>query len=72
MAKYKSKYLALSFYVNEDRKQFSAGTFETDDSDTIAVLDGISDAQRVDEPKATKPTEAKPASKAPARKTSAK
>ena len=72
MAKYKSKYLALSFYVSEERKQFSAGVYETDDAATIAVLDGISDAQRVNEPKETKSTEAKPATKAPARKTSAK
>lgn len=57
MAKYTSKYPSLGFYVNGELKQFSNGSYVTDDKDVVAVLDGIIDAVKVDEPK----TEAKPA-----------
>ncbi len=66
MAKYKSKYPKLGFYVGESLKYFSGGVYETDDKDEIAVLDGIVDAVKVEQPT----TEAKPvAPKAPAKRT---
>ena len=67
MAKYESKYLTLGFYVDNALKRFSAGVYETNDKDEIAVLDGLVDAVKVEEPK----TEAKPATKAPAKTTKA-
>ena len=70
MAKYKSHYQSLSFYVNGERKQFIAGAFEATDADTVKVLDGLSDAIKVaeDKPKA----EEKPAKSKSAHKPSAK
>ena len=73
MAVYKSKYRELTFYVDGELYAFSSGSFSTDDEKVIAVLDRLSDAKRVDEPKAieTKPEESE--AKAPAkRKTSGK
>ena len=74
MAKYTSQYPALGFYVNDELKRFNNGQYATDDKDEIAVLDGLTDVKKVDEPQATKPEAEKPApAKAPAtRKASAK
>ncbi|WP_096436501.1 hypothetical protein [Alteribacter populi] len=58
MAKFKSRYSELAFYVGDERKQFVAGVFKTEDARTIKALDSLSDATRVDEPK---PEPAKPA-----------
>ena len=61
MAKYKSQYLELGFYVNGDRKQFSGGNYATEDKSEIEVLDKLSDAVKIEEAKpASKP---KPAPK---------
>ncbi len=68
MAEFKSQYKSLGFYVNNDFHKFIDGRYVTEDEETINVLDSITDAQRVDEPK----PEAKPATKAPARKSSTK
>lgn len=74
MAEFKSQYAGMGFYVNGEFKKFTDGRFVTEDEATIEALSNISDAQRVDEPKAEetpKPTKvAKP--KAPAKKTSEK
>jgi hypothetical protein len=59
MAKYKSQYLELGFYVKGERKQFSGGKYATEDKSEIEVLDNLSDAVKVEE---TQP-EAKPAPK---------
>lgn len=48
MAVFQSKYRELSFYVNGAEYKFASGTFATDDSEVIAVLEQITDAQRVD------------------------
>lgn len=48
MAVFQSKYRELSFYVNGAEYKFASGTFATDDSEAIAVLEQITDAQRVD------------------------
>jgi len=73
MAKYKSRYKALGFYVNGDLKRFNNGLYVTDDKDTMTVLDSITDAIQVNEPKTTvtKPdiSEAKTTPKAPAKRT---
>lgn len=69
MAKYKSKYPKLGFYVGESLKHFSGGIYETDDKDEIAVLDTIIDANRIDEQQTETKSEAKPAPKAPAKRT---
>lgn len=49
MAKYKSRFAALGFYVNGRLKRFSDGVYATEDADEIAVLDRLADAVRVDE-----------------------
>jgi hypothetical protein len=56
MAKYKSQYLELGFYVKGERKQFSGGKYATEDKSEIEVLDNLSDAVKVEEAKpAVKP-----------------
>jgi len=60
MAKFTSRYRELTFYVDNERKQFANGVYETDDKQTIEALESLKDVQKVaDEPKATK-AEAKP------------
>lgn len=50
MAVYESpRYKSLGFYVNGDFRRFGGGIYRTEDPEEIAVLDGISDAVRVDE-----------------------
>lgn len=66
MAKYESRYKSLGFYVNSELKRFNNGTYVTEDSDEIAVLDATIDAKRVDK---AETTEAKLAPKAPAKRT---
>lgn len=51
MAVFQSKYRELSFYVNGEKHSFSNGSFSTDNVEIIAVLDTLTDAVRVDEPK---------------------
>lgn len=51
MAKYKSQYLELGFYVDGERKQFSGGKYATEDKSEIEVLDKLSDAVEVEEEK---------------------
>jgi hypothetical protein len=51
MAKYKSQYLELGFYVNGERKQFSGGKYATEDKSEIEVLDNLSDAIKLEEAK---------------------
>lgn len=73
MAKYKSHFLSLSFYVNGEQKQFIAGSFESVDAETTKVLDNLADVVRVDEPKVVEPkAEEKPAKAKSANKPSAK
>jgi hypothetical protein len=61
MAKYKSQYPELGFYVAGERKQFSGGNYATEDKSEIELLDKLSDAVKVEEAKpAPKP---KPATK---------
>ncbi|MDH5159826.1 hypothetical protein [Heyndrickxia oleronia] len=67
MAVYKSKYRELKFYVDGELHAFSSGSFSTNDAKVIAVLDGLTDAKRVDEPKTE---EVAPKPKAPAKKKS--
>ena len=69
MAKYTSHYPALMFYVEGKLKRFASGEYVTDDKDEIAVLDALTDAKRVDEPKTQTQTEAKAPTKAPAKRT---
>jgi hypothetical protein len=51
MAKYKSQYLELGFYVKGERKQFSGGKYATEDKSEIEVLDKLSDAIKIEEVK---------------------
>lgn len=67
MAEFKSHYLQLGFYVNGDYKHFDGGRYVTEDKATIEVLSKITDAQRVDKPKAEESR-----AKAPAKKASGK
>jgi hypothetical protein len=53
MAKYKSQYLELGFYVKGERKQFSGGNYVTEDKVEIEVLDKLADAVKVEEEKPT-------------------
>jgi hypothetical protein len=59
MAKYKSQYLELGFYVKGERKQFSGGKYATEDKSEIEVLDNLSDVIKIEEAA----PEAKPAAK---------
>jgi hypothetical protein len=64
MAKYKSQYPELGFYVKGERKQFSGGKYATEDKSEIEVLDNLSDAVKVEEAPEAKPAvKPKPASK---------
>ena len=47
MAVFHSKYRELSFYAKGERHSFSSGVFSTDDAEIIAVLDTLTDAQKV-------------------------
>ncbi|MEH7246468.1 hypothetical protein V7114_06670 [Neobacillus niacini] len=51
MAKYKSQYLELGFYVKGERKQFSGGKYATEDKSEIEVLDNLSDTVKIEEAK---------------------
>lgn len=51
MAVFHSKYRELSFYVNGEKHSFASGTYSTDDTKVIAVLETLADAKRIDEPK---------------------
>lgn len=72
MAKYKSEYPELGFYVYGERKKFNHGVYETDDKDTIRVLDSLKNVERVDEPKVEKKVEEKPAEEKPKKATTNK
>jgi hypothetical protein len=51
MARFESpRYKELGFYVGDNYRKFSGGIYDTDDAEEIAVLSGINDAVRVDEP----------------------
>lgn len=67
MAKYESRFKSLGFYVNGELKRFNNGTYTTEDKDEITVLDGLTDANRVDKAETTEAE--KPATKAPAKRT---
>ena len=73
MTKYESRYKSLGFYAKGELKRFNNGTYTTEDKDEIAVLDGLTDATRVDEePKTEAKAESsapKPATKASAKRT---
>jgi len=58
MAKYTSQYKSLGFYVKGELKRFSNGEYVTSNKDEIAVLDGLRDAKRIDEPKTETKSEA--------------
>lgn len=71
MAKFTSRFPELGFYVGDDLRKFSAGTYVTDNKEEIETIEKLSDAERVEEPKAEEPKQAtKP--KAPAKKSSGK
>jgi len=67
MAKYKSRYPELSFYVDGVERKFSGGVYEAKSAVEVAVLNRLSDAEpdteepaQVDEePKAPTPTKRK-------------
>lgn len=68
--KYTSRYPELGFYVGGSLRKFNNGHYSTEDAEEIAVLDNLTDAQRIDEPKAEETV--KPAVTQPARKPSGK
>ncbi|MDQ0168771.1 hypothetical protein [Paenibacillus tundrae] len=45
MAKYKSRYLELSFYVDGVERKFSGGVYEAKTANEVAVLNRLSDAE---------------------------
>lgn len=55
MAVFQSKYRELSFYVNGEKHSFSSGSYSTDDTKVIAVLETLADAKRIDEPEPVAP-----------------
>lgn len=68
MAKYKSRYPELTFYVGSEAKRFTNGIYETDDKATQDVLNSLSDvareAETVSKPKASEPKPKAPKAKA--------
>lgn len=46
MAKFKSVYPSLGFYVNDQLHNFTEGRYETDEPDFIDVLSKLSDVTR--------------------------
>jgi hypothetical protein len=61
MAEYKSKYVELMFYVNDQSRQFRNGHYKTDDKAEIEVLDGLVDVSKIESaPKAELKAEDKP------------
>lgn len=62
MAKFKTRYSELGFYVNGSLCRFNDGTYTTDDKDAIAALEALKDVERVDKPAEDKPAD-KPAKK---------
>lgn len=69
MARYKSKFPELGFYVYGERKKFQCGFYETNDKATIRVLDSLKHVERVKEPKIEKKSEEKPAEEKPKKAT---
>lgn len=71
MAVYESRYSEFGFYVDGVFHKFHGGRYVTEDEKVIAVLDGITDAVRVDEPAKPEPKVApaptKPVSKGKAK-----
>jgi hypothetical protein len=49
MAEFKSQYPELGFYVKGELKNFSGGTYATEDKSEIEVLDKLVDAVKVEE-----------------------
>ncbi|KAA8750144.1 hypothetical protein [Paenibacillus sp. UASWS1643] len=45
MAKYKSRYLELAFYVNGVERKFSGGAYEAKTAEEVTVLNRLSDAE---------------------------
>lgn len=45
MAKYKSRYPELAFYVNGVERKFSGGVYDAKTADEVAVLNRLSDAE---------------------------
>jgi hypothetical protein len=64
MAKFKSRFAELGFYCCDEFHRFYNGEFVTEKDCEIKALENLTDAQRVDEPKAE---EAPKPKKAPAK-----
>ncbi|WP_340028997.1 hypothetical protein MHB71_05110 [Paenibacillus sp. FSL H7-0940] len=45
MAKYKSRYPELAFYVNGVERKFSGGVYDAKTAEEVAVLNRLSDAE---------------------------
>ena len=45
---FKSKYLELGFYVGDQPRKFSNGTYLTDNKEEIEVLNGLVDVEAVE------------------------
>lgn len=67
MAEFKSQYKELGFYVDGEFYKFQDGRFVSEDEAVISVLNGISDAVRIDKEEPKKVAEEKAPAK-PARK----
>ncbi|MGN7387729.1 hypothetical protein [Sporosarcina sp. SAFN-015] len=71
MAKFKTRYSELGFYVDGSLCRFKGGIYVTEDKAEITVLETLADVERVDVPVKTEPktqakAEAKPSTKAKA------
>ncbi|WP_337102336.1 hypothetical protein [Paenibacillus sp. YIM B09110] len=49
MATYQSRFPELGFYVKDELRKFTAGSYVTESDAEIAVLDALTDAARVEE-----------------------
>ena len=66
MAKFKSVYPSLGFYVDEQLHNFTEGRYETDEPAFIAVLSELSDVTREEVANEVPEAQAPPAPKAKA------
>jgi hypothetical protein len=56
MAKYKSRYPELSFYVDGVERKFSGGAYDAKTAEEVAVLNRLSDAEPAEDKPAKAPS----------------
>jgi hypothetical protein len=60
MTKYQSRYRELGFYVNGELRRFTASEYRTDSADEIAVLESLTDANKLEDESTEEPVKPTP------------